>query len=54
MTFALGRRLGHEDMPTVRGVVRHAETENQRLSAFVLGIVRSPAFRMKGAAAATE
>jgi mono/diheme cytochrome c family protein len=54
MTFALGRRLGHEDMPAVRGIVRQAEAENEKLSAFVLGIVKSPAFRMKGAAAATE
>jgi hypothetical protein len=48
MTFALGRRLGHEDMPAVRGIVRQAATEQQRLSAFVLGIVKSSAFRMKG------
>jgi hypothetical protein len=34
-------------MPAVRGIVRQAETQNQRLSAFVLGIVKSPAFRMK-------
>ena len=49
MTFALGRRLGPEDMPAVRAVVRHAKAENHRLSAFVLAIVRSPAFLMKGA-----
>jgi uncharacterized protein DUF1585 len=52
MTFALGRRLGPEDMPAVRAVVRHAKAENHRLSAFVLAIVRSPAFLMKGADAA--
>jgi cytochrome c553 len=52
MTFALGRRLGSEDMPAVRAVVRHANAENHRLSAFVLAIVRSPAFLMKGADAA--
>jgi cytochrome c553 len=51
MTFALGRRLGHEDMPAVRAVVRQAAAEQQRLSAFVLGIVKSPAFRMKSAEA---
>jgi cytochrome c553 len=47
MTFALGRRLGHEDMPAVRGIVRQAEAEHHQLSAFVLAIVKSPAFRMK-------
>ena len=52
MTFALGRRLGHEDMPAVRAVVRHAGTEHDRLSAFVLGIVKTSAFRMKSAEAA--
>ena len=52
MTFAVGRRLGSEDMPAVRAVVRHANAENHRLSAFVLAIVRSPAFLMKGADAA--
>jgi cytochrome c553 len=51
MTFALGRRLGHEDMPAVRAVVRQASAEQQRLSAFVLGIVKSAAFRMKSAEA---
>jgi hypothetical protein len=49
MTFALGRRLGYEDMPAVRGVVRRAEAEQHKLSAFVLAIVNSPAFRMKKA-----
>ncbi|MBI1873933.1 MAG: DUF1592 domain-containing protein [Acidobacteria bacterium] len=49
MTFALGRRLGHADMPTVRSIVREAEAADHRLSAFVLAIVKSPAFRMKNA-----
>jgi mono/diheme cytochrome c family protein len=46
-TYALGRRLGHADMPLVRGIVRQAEADRYRLSSFVLGIVKSPAFRMK-------
>ena len=49
MTFALGRRLSHEDMPALRGIVREADAGGQRLSAFVLAIVKSPAFRMKAA-----
>jgi hypothetical protein len=48
-TYALGRRLDHADMPLVRAIVRQAAGADYRLSAFVLGIVRSPAFRMKGA-----
>jgi mono/diheme cytochrome c family protein len=47
MTFAIGRRLEHSDMPAVRGIVRQAEGVDHRFSAFVLGIVKSPAFRMK-------
>src|SRR5207244_6615560 len=49
MTYALGRRLGYTDMPMVRSVVRQAEAADHRLSAFVLAIVKSPAFRMKSA-----
>ena len=47
MTFALGRRLGYADMPAVRSVVRDAEASGDKLSAFVLAIVKSQAFRMK-------
>jgi hypothetical protein len=53
MTFALGRRLSHEDMPALRRIVREADADGQKLSAFVLGIVKSPAFRMKAGEAAT-
>jgi hypothetical protein len=54
MTFALGRRLAYTDMPAVRGIIREAEAADDRLSAFVLGIVRSAAFRMKAADVATS
>jgi len=53
MTFALGRRLGYEDMPALRGIVRQADAEGQKLSAFVVAVVKSPAFRMKSAEAPT-
>jgi hypothetical protein len=46
-TYALGRRLEYADMPAVRRIVRQAAAADYRLSAFVLGIVKSPAFRMK-------
>jgi hypothetical protein len=52
MTFALGRRLAYTDMPAVRSVVREAAAADGRLSAFVLAIVKSPAFRMKADTAA--
>ena len=49
MTYALGRRLSAADMPAVRALVRQAATADNRPSSFILGIVRTPAFRMKGA-----
>lgn len=48
MAYALGRRLEYYDMPTVRDIVRAAEASHFRLSAFILAIVKSPAFQMKG------
>jgi cytochrome c553 len=46
MKYALGRRVEYSDMPTVRAIVRDAAKSNNKLSAFVMGIVNSPAFRM--------
>ena len=46
MTYALGRRVEAADMPLVRRIIRTAEAQNYRISAFVNGIVESDAFRM--------
>jgi len=46
MTYALGRRVEAFDMPAVRRIIRDAEAQNYRVSAFVTGIVESDAFRM--------
>ena len=54
MTYALGRRVEYYDMPTVRAIVRDAAQHDYRLSSFVLGIVGSPAFRMRAEATKTE
>jgi hypothetical protein len=54
MAYGLGRRVEYYDMPEVRAIVRDAKADDYRMSAFVLGVVRSPAFRMKAAAAAEE
>ena len=51
MAYALGRRIEYFDMPTVREISRSAKANGHRLSAFVLGVVQSPAFRQKGSAA---
>ncbi|HJR61148.1 MAG TPA: DUF1592 domain-containing protein [Vicinamibacterales bacterium] len=46
MAYSLGRRVDHHDMPAVRSIVRGAAASGNRFSAFVLGIVKSPAFQM--------
>jgi hypothetical protein len=46
MTYALGRRVEYFDLPTVRAIVRDAGKADYRMSQFVAGIVKSPAFQM--------
>jgi hypothetical protein len=46
MTYALGRRVEAADLPSIRRIIRNAEAQNHRVSAFVTGIVESDAFRM--------
>jgi hypothetical protein len=47
MMYALGRELEYHDMPQVRAIVHEAKKDDYRLSALVLGIVNSDAFRMQ-------
>jgi hypothetical protein len=47
MTYALGRRLEAFDMPTVRAIVRDAAAQDYRMSAFIMGIIASPAFQQR-------
>jgi hypothetical protein len=49
MTYALGRTVEAEDMPTVRQVVRDAADDNYRFSALVMNIINSDLFRMNRA-----
>lgn len=49
MAYALGRRMEDHDMPTIRKIVRDAEKQNYRMSAFVMGVVNSKAFQSKRA-----
>jgi len=46
MTYALGRRVEYYDMPAVRAIVRDAARSGNRISTFILGVVKSPAFQM--------
>ena len=53
MAYAVGRRIEYYDQPVIRDIVRRAEQDDYRVSSLVLGVVKSDAFRMKRAAAAT-
>jgi len=54
MAYALGRRVEYYDQPAVRQIVRQAEQEDYRISSFILGVVRSDAFRMQKSIAVTD
>ncbi|MGH9335409.1 MAG: DUF1592 domain-containing protein, partial [Vicinamibacteria bacterium] len=57
MTYALGRRVEYYDMPTARHIARQAKANDYRISSFIEGVVKSPAFQMMGgqeAGVATE
>jgi hypothetical protein len=47
LAYALGRRVEAGDMPAVRAIVRDAGAQQHRMSAYILGVVRTPAFRMQ-------
>src|SRR5262245_14295263 len=52
MAYALGRRIEYFDQPAIRAIARKAETDNYKMSSFIVGVIRSDAFRMKRAEAA--
>jgi len=54
MAYALGRRVEYFDQPAIRAIVREAEKEDFRMSAFFLGVVKSDAFRMRAVTSAVE
>jgi len=47
MAYALGRRVEYYDQPTVRRIAADAEANGYKMSDFIVGIVKSDAFRMK-------
>ncbi len=47
MAYGLGRRVEYFDQPTIRAIARNAEANNYKVSSFILGIVKSDAFRMR-------
>jgi hypothetical protein len=49
LTYALGRRIQYSDMPTVRAITREAARNDNRVSALILGIIKSVPFQMSRA-----
>ncbi len=49
LAFAIGRRVEYFDMPTIRAIAREAKANDNRFSSLILGIAKSPAFRMSRA-----
>lgn len=49
LAYGLGRVIDYRDMPFVRAITHAAARNDNRFSAFVLGIVKSPAFQMRRA-----
>ena len=47
LAYALGRAVQYYDYPTIRKITRDAAVTDYRWSSIVLGIVESPAFRMR-------
>jgi hypothetical protein len=46
-TYALGRGVEYYDAPAIRTIVRDARAQNFRMSAIVIGIVKSQPFQMR-------
>ena len=47
MTYALGRGVAADDMPSVRAIIRDTSSHDNRFSSLVLGIVKSAPFTMR-------
>ncbi len=49
LAYALGRRTEYYDQPAIRAIVKAADADNDKMSAFILGVIKSDAFQMKRA-----
>jgi hypothetical protein len=47
MAYGLGRRIEYYDQPAVRAIAKAAAANDYRMSSFIIGVVKSEAFRMK-------
>jgi hypothetical protein len=51
MAYAVGRRMEDYDQPSIRVIVKDAEKGGYKISDFIAGVVKSPAFRSRRAEA---
>ena len=51
LAYAIGRPVEYHDKPAIRAVAESAKANDYRMSSFILGVVKSDAFRMKQARA---
>jgi mono/diheme cytochrome c family protein len=47
MAYGLGRRVEYFDQPTIRAIAKAAQANDFKMSSFILGVVKSDAFRMR-------
>ena len=54
LSYAIGRPIEYFDQPTIRAIVKAAETEKFPMQSFITGVVKSDAFQMKRLEPTTE
>jgi hypothetical protein len=54
LAYALGRRVESFDQPAIRAIARAAAANDNHLSSFILGVIKSDAFQMKRAESLTS
>jgi Protein of unknown function (DUF1592)/Protein of unknown function (DUF1588)/Protein of unknown function (DUF1595)/Protein of unknown function (DUF1585)/Protein of unknown function (DUF1587) len=47
LAYGLGRRTEYFDQPTIRAITKAAAASDYKMSAFILGVIKSDAFQMK-------
>ncbi|HWI17036.1 MAG TPA: DUF1588 domain-containing protein, partial [Vicinamibacterales bacterium] len=47
MAYSLGRRVEHYDQPAIRQIAKQAQASDYKISSFIMGVIKSDAFRMR-------
>ena len=47
LAYALGRRVEYFDQPTIRAIAKAADANDDKMSSFILGVIKSDAFQLK-------